>query len=71
MPTIIDLSRSVRYNPGDPWFMRIRVKHRPHRKAGLLLRLLGLPFRLFPPGFTGWADDTIEKMGVHSTTHVD
>jgi kynurenine formamidase len=32
---------------------------------------LGLPFRLYPQGFTGWADDTIEKMGVHSTTHID
>ncbi|MFO7930895.1 MAG: cyclase family protein [Thermodesulfobacteriota bacterium] len=71
MTTIIDLSKSIRYNPGDPWFMRIKVKHKPHRKGGLLVRLLGLPSRLFPPGFKGWADDTIKNMGVHSTTHVD
>ncbi len=71
MTTIIDLSRSVRYNPGDPGFMRIKVKHRPHRRGGILARLLGLPFGLFPPGFKGWADDTIKHMGVHSTTHVD
>ena len=35
------------------------------------MRLLGLPFRLFPRDFVGWADDTITKMGVHSTTHID
>ena len=36
-----------------------------------LVRLLGLPFRLFPKDFVGWADDTITKMGVHATTHID
>lgn len=35
------------------------------------MRLFGLPPKLFPTGFTGWADDTIQKMGVHSTTHID
>lgn len=30
-----------------------------------------MPFRLFPKGFEGWADDTIQKMGVHATTHID
>ncbi len=68
---IVDLSKPVQYNPGDPAFMRVRIRHRPHAKARWLLRLFGLPFRLFPTGFTGWADDTIEKMGVHSTTHID
>ncbi|MFP3981080.1 MAG: cyclase family protein [Desulfobacterales bacterium] len=71
MTTIIDLSKSIRYNPGDPGFMRIKIKHRPHRKGGWLVRLLGLPFRMFPKGFHGWADDTIKHMGVHSTTHID
>jgi kynurenine formamidase len=36
-----------------------------------LLRVLGLPKRLFPKNFIGWADDTIKNMGVHSTTHID
>ena len=31
----------------------------------------GLPFRLMPKDFVGWADDTITQMGVHSTTHID
>ena len=31
----------------------------------------GLPFRLFPKNFIGWADDTIKNMGVHATTHID
>ncbi len=71
MATIIDLSKPIRYNRADPWFMRVKIKHKPHHKAKWLIRLVGLPFRLFPAGFSGWADDTIRKMGVHATTHVD
>ncbi|QHI36609.1 Kynurenine formamidase [Kordia antarctica] len=68
---IIDLSKPIQYNKNDPWFMKVKIKHKPHRKAKWLIRVLGLPFKLFPKGFTGWADDTIQKMGVHSTTHID
>lgn len=71
MPKIIDLSKPIQYNREDPWFMKVKIKHKPHHKAKWLLRLLGLPFRLFPKDFIGWADDTIQKMGVHSTTHID
>lgn len=68
---IIDLSKPIQYNADDPSFMKVKIRHKPHRKARWLLRLLGLPRRLFPQGFEGWADDTIERMGVHSTTHID
>ena len=51
--------------------MKVRIKHKSHKKAGLLLRFLGLPKKLFPKGFMGWADDTIKQMGVHATTHLD
>lgn len=51
--------------------MKVKIKHKAHKKAKLLIRALGLPKRLFPKGFDGWADDTIKKMGVHSTTHID
>lgn len=51
--------------------MKVKIKHKPHRKAKWLIRFLGLPFKLFPKNFNGWADDTIKKMGVHSTTHID
>lgn len=68
---IIDLSKPIQYNKEDPWFMKVKIKHKPHKKAKWLLRLLGLPFRLFPKNFTGWADDSIKKMGVHATTHID
>ena len=68
---IIDLSKPIQYNKNDPWFMKVKIKHKPHRKAKWLIRLLGLPFKLFPKDFSGWADDTIQKMGVHSTTHID
>ncbi|MBT8220536.1 MAG: cyclase family protein, partial [Bacteroidia bacterium] len=72
MTRIVDLSKPIQYNPYDPFFMRVKVKHKPHKKASWLIRFfLGLPKKLFPPGFTGWADDTIKKMGVHSTTHID
>lgn len=71
MTRIVDLSKLVQYNAGDPWFMRVKIKHKGHGVGKWIIRLLGLPFRLFPEGFTGWADDTITKMGVHSTTHID
>ncbi|MFY7672629.1 cyclase family protein [Tenacibaculum sp. MEBiC06402] len=68
---IIDLSKPIRYNKNDPWFMKVKIKHKPHKKAKWLIRFLGLPFKLFPKNFDGWADDVIQKMGVHSTTHID
>jgi kynurenine formamidase len=72
MPQFVDLSKPIQYQANDPWFMRIKIKHKPHRAARWLIRLAGgLPFRLFPPGWVGWADDTIQKMGVHATTHID
>src|SRR5215470_11753536 len=68
---VIDLSKAIQYNRGDPFFMRVKVRHKRHAAARLIVRFLGLPFRLFPKDFVGWADDTITKMGVHSTTHID
>lgn len=68
---IIDLSKTIQYNSGDPSFMKVKIKHKSHAKAKWLLRILGLPLKLFPKNFEGWADDTIQKMGVHSTTHLD
>ena len=68
---IIDLSKPIQYNKNDPWFMKVKIKHKPHKKAKWLIRFLGLPFKLFPKNFDGWADDVIQKMGVHSTTHID
>lgn len=51
--------------------MKVKIKHKPHKKSRLLIRFLGLPFKLFPKKLLGWADDEIRKMGVHSTTHID
>ena len=68
---IVDLSKPIQYNKEDPWFMKVKIKHKSHKKAKWLIRLLGLPFKLFPKNFVGWADDSIVKMGVHSTTHID
>jgi kynurenine formamidase len=72
MAKIIDLSKTIEYNSNDPWFMRIKVKHKSHKKAYLLIRyFIGLPKKLFPKDFQGWADDTIKHMGVHASTHID
>ncbi|WP_053404495.1 cyclase family protein [Persicobacter sp. CCB-QB2] len=71
MQQIVDLTKPIKEYPDDPWFMKVKIKHKPHHKAKWLIRLFGLPFKLFPKSFVGWADDTIEKMGVHATTHID
>ncbi|MCJ7932921.1 MAG: cyclase family protein [Chryseobacterium sp.] len=69
---IVDLTKPIQYNTGDPWFMRVKIKHKAHRKSHWLIRLaLRLPSRLFPKNWTGWADDTIKNMGLHATTHID
>ncbi len=72
MAKITDLSKTIEYKKEDPWFMRIKVKHLPHSKSMKLIRhILKLPKRLVPEKFSGWADDKIKNMGVHSTTHLD
>lgn len=72
MTKIIDLSKTIEYNPKDPWFMRIKIKHFSHQRSHWLIRLfLGLPKKLFPKNFIGWADDKIVSMGVHASTHID
>jgi kynurenine formamidase len=68
---IIDLSKPIQFNRGDPLFMQVRIKHKRRGSAKLLVWLLGLPRRLFPKDWPGWADETITKMGVHATTHID
>jgi kynurenine formamidase len=71
MQKIIDLSKPIEYRKVDPWWMRIRVKRQSHKTGGFQIWFTtGLPKRLFPRGFTGWANDSV-TMGVHSTTHID
>lgn len=68
---IIDLSKPVEFNKNDPRFMQIKIRRKAHKKARFMIRFLGLPSRLFPKNFIGWADDCIKQMGVHSSTHMD
>jgi len=69
---IVDLSKLIYDNPNDPFFMRVKIDNRAHKKSHALIRFfLKLPKRLFGETFFGWADDTITQMGVHSTTHID
>ncbi len=58
---IIDLTKPVIHNRNDPYFMRVNIKHKPRWVARWMVRLQGLPFRLMPSDFVGWADDTITK----------
>jgi kynurenine formamidase len=67
---IIDLSRPIAYSKNDPFFMRVKIKHKPHWMGRWLVRYLGLPFRNMPKDFVGWADDSF-TMGVHAVTHID
>ncbi len=71
MATIIDLTKPIQYYPEEPFVLKVKIKHKPHKASRWLIRLLGLPFSRFPFGFIGFADDTIRKMGVHSVTHID
>ena len=68
---VVDLSKPIRYNRRDPFFMRVKIRHKPHWHGRWMVRFLGLPWRLMPRDFLGWADDTITRMGVHATTHID
>ena len=52
---VIDLSKPIQYNAGDPSFMKVKIKHKSHGRARWLIRLLGLPFRFMPKDFAGWA----------------
>lgn len=70
---IIDLSKTIENDKkGESSLLKIKIKHKMHSKSKWIIRLLGgLPFKLFPSGFNGWADDQITKMGVHASTHLD
>ena len=69
---IIDLSKTIRYDKTEPWFLRIKIKHKAHKKSLFLLKyFLGLRKKYIPKGWQGWADDKIIGMGVHATTHID
>ena len=43
--------------------MKVKIKHKPHRKAKWLIRILGLPFKLFPKNFEGWVTQRILAYG--------
>ncbi|WP_428225288.1 cyclase family protein [Flavobacterium sp.] len=68
---IIDLSKTIFENPNDPFFMKVKINQKIHKKAKWIIRLFGLPFKLFPNEFQGWADDQIKRLGVHASTHLD
>ncbi|MGR3803175.1 cyclase family protein [Marinibacterium profundimaris] len=68
---IVDLSKTIVDNPVAPGFLRVKIKPKSRRFARFMVRMLGLPYRLMPDDFEGWADDTIRKLGVHATTHID
>ena len=47
--TLVDLTKPIQYNAGDPWFMRVKIKHKAHRKSHWLIRLaLRASIKAFP-----------------------
>lgn len=67
---IIDLTKPIQNNRKDPFFMRIKIKHKSHFRGKMLLPFMGVNIFKLPLNFYGWADDKI-TMGVHAVTHVD
>jgi len=67
---IIDLTKTIQFNEGDPPFMQVELENKSHAEGLELVKAFGLPDKYIPSKFKGWADDTI-KLGVHSTTHID
>ena len=43
---VVDLSKPIRYNRRDPFFMRVKIRHKPHWHGRWMVRFLGLPWRL-------------------------
>jgi len=64
---IIDISRPMRI----PSPMKAKIEHKLYRKSTWLLRLLGLPFKLFHKDLSGREGDAIQKKGMHSSALVD
>jgi len=49
---IVDLSKTVEYKKTDPWFMRIKIKNKAHKKSLFIIKkFVGLPKKLMPEGF--------------------
>ncbi len=72
MTKIIDLSKTVEYKEEDPAFMRIKIQNMHHEESIEFIQdVLDLPKELMPTKFKGWANDEIQNMGVHSSTHID
>ncbi len=68
---IIDLSKEIYFNKQDPWYMRIKIKHKSHKKSHFLLKYYLKLNKNILGDFQGWADDKIVSMGVHAATHID
>lgn len=72
MAKIIDLSKPIKEYEGDLPFMKVEIEHKSHHDSQEVMKtMLGASDDFFSEDFIGWADDTIHKMGVHSTTHID
>jgi len=71
MAKIIDLTKTIQYNKHDPFAMKVKIKYLLHKPGKLTIRLLGLPFSLFPENFDGWSAEIITRLGTHATTHLD
>ncbi len=67
---VIDLSKPVRFNREDPFFMRVKVKHKPHRLAKLLCGCSGCR-SVSSRGISSDGPTTRSAWARHATTHID
>lgn len=70
MVKIIDLTKMVQYNKNDPNVMKVKITYISRMMGRFQIRMMGLPFRLFPKGFQGWTAEFV-RIGTHATTHMD
>ncbi len=70
MTKIVDLTKMIQYNKHDPMVMKVKLTPVTRTFGRFQIRMMGLPFRLFPTGFRGWTADFV-KIGTHATTHID
>nr|WP_302598284.1 cyclase family protein [uncultured Cellulosilyticum sp.] len=72
MSRLIDLTKPIiSEDIREHELLQIKIKHKAHRESEGELNFVGLPKAYYPEGFVGWANDEIEKLGVHSVTHID
>jgi kynurenine formamidase len=72
VPRFVDLSAPIATSPPDVGdFQRTDVSFSDHAEGAAQIReMFGVPAELLRDG-EGWANDSIDRLGTHNSTHVD